>query len=73
MKKLALNIEYQGKNITSDYAELNKNEQDTLIELCQKAARGDLSYLSISQYNKTFFIPKEIIKHSIITIVQDNS
>ena len=71
--KLAICINFKGVDFISDYDFLSSDEEKSLINLCEKAANGEMSNLNYVSGNKRYFIPKEILVNSIISIVADKS
>ena len=71
--KLAICVNFKGVDFISDYDFLSTDEEKALINLCQKASKGELSNLTFTSKNKQYFFPKEIIVNSIISIVSDKA
>ena len=69
MKKVAINIEFNGKNVTSNYSEFTDEEIKTLQQFCETAVSGKISYLKIESENKEYYFPKQIIEQSVISLV----
>lgn len=69
MKKVAINIEFNGKNVTSNYSEFTDYDIKILQQICENAASGKLSYLKVESENKEYYFPKQIIEQSVISLV----
>ena len=69
MRKVAINVEFNGKNVISNYSEFTEEEIKGLQKFCQTAASGSISYLKMESGNKEYYFPKQIIEHSIISLV----
>ena len=70
--KVAINIEYKGKDYTSDYSEMNKSDFEKLEEIAKKAASGSLDFISFNQENKKIVVAKKILLKSVISLVTKN-
>ena len=72
MKKVAINIEFNNKNITSKYNEFTDEQIETLQKICEEVAKGNISFLKIESENNEYYFPEQILKQSIISLVYDN-
>lgn len=69
MKKVAINVEYNGKSITSDSTEYSDTDFVLVQQLCQEAASGKLTYLKFNGGNNEHYFSKQILMQSVITLI----
>jgi len=68
-KKVAINIEYNGKNVISDYVNFTDEEIEGLRELIGTIVEGKALYFHIKSGNKEHYFPKKIIENSVISLI----
>jgi hypothetical protein len=69
MKKVAIEIEFDGKKITTDYKEYTEYQMEEVRTTCEKASSGDLLCLELEAENKEYYIPKQILERSVISLI----
>ena len=70
--KAAINVNYKGDSIISDYLDFDDDEISVLEKLCVSIAKGEQAYLKLRQLNKDYYFNKNILMDSIISIVYSN-
>ncbi len=71
MKKIAINIYYNGENFTSNYEEFSTKSRIELEDFLTNACEGKIRYIQITSGNRQIFFPQDIIQKSIISILEE--
>lgn len=69
MKKIAIKLEYKDKMYISDYTEANEKEEEAIKNLLEKAAQGELTYMTFECQNIQQYFTKQILEQSILGLV----
>lgn len=69
MKLIAIKLEYKDKMYVSDYTEANEEEEEAIKDLLEKAAKGELTYLTFECQNIHQYFTKQILEQSIFGLV----
>jgi len=69
MKKIAIKLEYKDKTFISEYDNYSEEEEAALIDLLEKAAKGELSCLKFKSGNIHHFFSSHVLSESILGIV----
>ena len=69
MKKIAIKLEYKDKMYISDYTEMNEEQEDSVKNLLEKAAQGELTYITFECQNIQQYFTRQILEQSILGLV----
>jgi len=69
MKKIAIKLECKDKTYLSDYTEANEEEEAAIKNLLEKAAQGELTYMTFECHNIQQYFTKQILEQSILGLV----